>query len=132
MSIFTSAVSLVMDLIEKLKGSRILVPLEVVDNPSHHFVFEMSNNTKIKIHCEERRYRVKYKYFFVLDKTISIFKVYPIIEEGVAVSIKKKFGKELYITNLWHPWASTEQAKKRAIAGFIDLIYQENQVVKNK
>lgn len=117
-----------LDWFEKLKGSRELIPLVIDNDPSHHFKFEMTDNetnniSTVSLHCDEKRYEVKYKNWFIPNRLVHVFKVYPVFSEDAPEDVRSLFSTELCIADLWHGLISTEEQKKAAIRGFIDIMY---------
>jgi hypothetical protein len=126
MNLLKKLISAFYDFFENIKGSRTLIPINVINDPNHKYTFQLTDNTNITIHCDETRYLLTYKSPWVKNKIVSIYKVYSVITNSSTDNVKNKFeNKELYISNLWHFYANTESQKKAAINAFVDLIYHD-------
>jgi hypothetical protein len=123
MSFLTSLLSVVFETIESGKGQRVLVPIDVINDPKHCYNLDLSDGSHISIHCDEKRYLYKSPKWYIPNRYISIYKVYPQIGYSVSKEVSDKFiDKELYIDNLYHRYTNIEQRKKAAISAFVDIV----------
>ena len=124
MNLLKNIITYICDIYENAKGSRSLIPINVTNDPNHKYIFQLTDNSNIAIHCDEMRYELQYDAWWAKNKIVSIYRVYSVITNSVQQDIKDKFeNKELFISNLWHFYANTENQKKAAINAFVDIIY---------
>ncbi len=111
------------DILEKLKGSRTLIPLKTINDSNHRYEIQLTDGTYLYFYCNEEKYKLKYKKWYVRDKKIVIYHVFSVITNSDNEEIKKNFeDKVIYITNIYHRMGNEENRKKAAIQAFIDII----------
>lgn len=124
MKIYSRFISFINEIIENIKGPRELISV-LSNNKNIPFVleFELDTGSKINIVCDEINYILKYSKWWILNKHITIYRVYSITNENENTEIINRFHKkELYINNLWYFFADSQNKKKAAINAFIDIV----------
>lgn len=120
---YSKLISLINEYIENIKGHRELIPVLNKEDTPFVAEFELDNGSKINIVCDEINYILKYNKWWVLNKHITIYKVYSTTNENTNEQIINKFHKkEFHINNLWYFFADTQNKKKAAINAFFDII----------
>lgn len=120
---YSRFIGFINEIIENIKGPRELVPVLSNEDTSFIAEFELIKGSKINIMCDEINYILKYSKWWILNKHITIYRVYSITNENENTEIINRFHKkELYINNLWYFFADSQNKKKAAINAFIDIV----------
>lgn len=123
--------SLFYNTVEKLKGSRVLIPVETINDSDHRYEIGLTDGSYLYIYCNELKYKLKYKRWWVPNKKITIYHVFSVITNNDNEEIIKNFrDKVIYITNIYPRSGPVENRKKAAINAFIDIIgYQMKSII---
>ncbi len=103
-----------------------LIEIFYVNNPRHNYEIKINDDSVIHIYCDVKYFKLLHKRRWIRDKKIFIYNVYSILTNSDNQTLEKSFhNRELHISNLTNGYESPEDAKRKAIKAFLDLIYTE-------
>lgn len=122
MSPIEAAARLLAVLIEWVKGPRTTEEVVTPRTRSDQLIGRSISGFEIKIHCQERRYRVRYRHWYIPNKEIKLYHVYATTSDDSPKRLKEACMLELTFPGLISEPTREQKQKESVIAAYLDIL----------
>lgn len=108
--------------LDKFKGPRTLEEVVVPRMRSEGLTGHSISGYEISIHCQERRYKVRYKHWWMGSSELRMFHVFATYSNDCPDRFKEACRLDLTIPVLLNSYAPTEKQREAAINAYLDIL----------
>lgn len=108
--------------VEKVKGPRTTAEVVVPRTRSEGLTGHSVSGYEISIHCQERRYKVCYKRWWVSNDEFRMYHVYATLSNDSPDRLKEACKLDLAFPPLLGLWSSAKKQREAAIAAYLDVL----------
>jgi len=124
-SLFNIFIQLFASIIEHIRGPSKLSEIAQKRNEIECLMVYSIQGYTVNIHCQEKQYLQRYKYFFVRDKIKTIYHVFTEVSDNAPDNLKRFCSEDKHFPKLLSFMMPSASQKEAAVNAYLDLIIQK-------
>lgn len=108
--------------VERIKGPRTTEEVVVPRTRSEGLTGHSVSGYEISIHCQERRYKIRYKRWWMASDEFRLFNVFATVTGDAPDRLKEACKLEMTLPVLLSSLAATEKQREAVINAYLDIL----------